>query len=455
MVARFKRSLFPMLAIVSGVVVTTCAPAADLVEIYHDALAHDARYAAARAQFDADQEKAVQGRAALLPTLSASANTRWIDTESHTSGGLESDDKYNSNGYAIQLTQPLFRRQNWIQYQVGALQTELAASQFGEATQALILRASTAYFDVLNARDALGAVTRLRTAAAEQLELARTSFEVGTVTITDVHEAQSRFDLAVAQEIAAQNALDVANQGLARLIGHAPEPLAGLHPGVALQPPSPNDIEPWVAAAMESDYGVRAAELGHEIAARTFDSARSGHLPTLDIVASFGRNRRPSTSIERSDSGAIGLEFNVPLYQGGAISSAAREAAALKLKAEAELDEARRVAALTAREAYLGVTSGMAQVRALEAAQVSSASALEANRLGYEVGVRINIDVLNAQSQLADTQQKLARARYDTLLAQLRLKAAAGTLSEDDVRAINALLESTSLPPTRDNAQNQ
>ncbi|GHU14728.1 outer membrane protein [Betaproteobacteria bacterium] len=437
--------------LVIGVGASFAAQAANLFEVYHDALAHDARYAAARAQREADQEKVVQGRAALLPTLTATANTRWNDIDTRTGAGLDSDAKYNSNGYALQLTQPLFRRQNWIQYEVGALQTELAESQFGDATQALILRASTAYFDVLNARDALGAVTRLRTAAAEQLELARTSFEVGTVTITDVHEAQSRFDLAVAQEIAAQNALDVANQGLARLIGHAPGTLAGLLPGVALQAPSPSDIEPWVAAAMESDYGVRAAELGHEIAARTLDSVQSGHLPTLDIVASFGRNRRSSPSIEHSDSGVIGLEFNVPLYQGGAVRSAAREAAALKLKAEAELDEARRVAALTAREAYLGVTSGMAQVKALEAAQVSSASALEANRLGYEVGVRINIDVLNAQSQLADTQQKLARARYDTLLAQLRLKAAAGALSEDDVRAINALLEPQSLPTTRDN----
>ncbi|GHU30200.1 outer membrane protein [Betaproteobacteria bacterium] len=437
--------------LVIGVGASFAAQAANLFEVYHDALAHDARYAAARAQREADQEKVVQGRAALLPTLTATANTRWNDIDTRTGAGLDSDAKYNSNGYALQLTQPLFRRQNWIQYEVGALQTELAESQFGDATQALILRASTAYFDVLNARDALGAVTRLRTAAAEQLELARTSFEVGTVTITDVHEAQSRFDLAVAQEIAAQNALDVANQGLARLIGHAPETLAGLLPGVALQAPSPSDIEPWVAAAIESDYGVRAAELGHEIAARTLDSVQSGHLPTLDIVASFGRTRRSSPSIEHSDSGVIGLEFNVPLYQGGAVRSAAREAAALKLKAEAELDEARRVAALTAREAYLGVTSGMAQVKALEAAQVSSASALEANRLGYEVGVRINIDVLNAQSQLADTQQKLARARYDTLLAQLRLKAATGALSEDDVRAINALLEPQSLPTTRDN----
>jgi outer membrane protein len=436
-----KAGATAMLAVASGVLPSTVAGATDLLDIYYDALAHDARYAAARAQFDAGQEKAVQGRSALLPILTATVGARWNDIDSRTSDGFDSSARYNNSGYTLQLTQPLFRRQNWIQYELGELQTELAGSLFGEAAQALILRTTNAYFDVLNARDALGAVVQLRTAAAEQMELARSSFEVGTVTITDVHEAQSRFDLAVAQEIAAQNALDVSNQGLVRLIGHAPESLAGLHPGVALPSPSPDDIDAWVAAAVENDHGVRAAALNHEIASRTLDHARAGHVPTLDLVASYGRNRRPSTTVEHSNSGTIGIELSVPLYRGGAISSAARETAALKLKAGAELDEARRMAALTAREAYLGVTSGLAQVRALEAAQVSSASALDANRLGYEVGVRINIDVLNAQSQLADTRQKLARARYDTLLAQLRLKAAAGVLSEDDVRAINALLE--------------
>ncbi|MDR0716321.1 MAG: TolC family outer membrane protein [Azoarcus sp.] len=417
------------------------AGAADLFQVYRDALAHDAGYAAARAQFDADREKVVQGRGALLPTVTASANASRNDDETHSEAGAETSKRYNSNSYALRLNAPLFRRQNWLQYQESALRTELAGRLLGAARQTLILRTAQAYFDVLNARDSLEAIVQLRTAAAEQLELARTSFNVGTVTITDVHEAQSRFDLASAQEIAARNTLDVAREALARIIGRTPGELAGLRAGIELSRPQPDDIDAWVDSAEKDNFDVQAQQILREIALRALARERAGHLPTLDLVASYGRSRQPSASVERSNSGTVGVQLDIPLYQGGAVSSRAREAAALGLKAEADLEEARRAAALTAREAYLGVTSGMAQVRALEAARVSSASALEANRMGYEVGVRINIDVLNAQSQLADTVQRLSRSRYDTLLARLRLEAAVGSLDEDDVRAISALLE--------------
>ena len=416
------------------------ALATDLMQVYRDALANDAKFSAARAQYEAGQEKVVQGRAGLLPQIGLGADTTWNDADLKLKGGVSNDYTYNSNGYGVQLTQPLFRWQNWVQFKQGELQTALADTQFGIARQDLVLRVAEAYFNVLNAQDALDAVTQLRTAAAEQLELAKTSFEVGTVTITDVHEAQSRFDLASAQEIAAQNQLEVARQTLAQVIGKQPEPLAGLREGVALQRPQPENIADWVAAAESGSFGVQAQQLAREIAAREVERARAGHLPTVDIVASHGVNNRPQPSTDRSEATTIGLQLNVPLYAGGRVSSVSREAAALRMKADADLEDARRSAALAARQSWLGVTSGMAQVKALEAARVSSLSALEANKLGYEVGVRINIDVLNAQTQLADTLQQLSRARYDTLLAQLRLKAAAGTLGEDDVAAINALL---------------
>ena len=416
------------------------AIAADLMQVYRDALANDAKFSAARAQYEAGQEKVVQGRAGLLPQIGLGADTTWNDTNLKPKGGVSNDYTYNSNGYGVQLTQPLFRWQNWVQFKQGELQTALADTQFGIARQDLVLRVAEAYFNVLNAQDALDAVTQLRTAAAEQLELAKTSFEVGTVTITDVHEAQSRFDLASAQEIAAQNQLEVARQTLAQVIGKQPEPLASLREGVGLQRPQPENIADWVAAAESGSFGVQAQQLAREIAAREVERARAGHLPTVDIVASHGVNNRPQPSTDRSEATTIGLQLNLPLYAGGRVSSVSREAAALRMKADADLEDARRSAALAARQSWLGVTSGMAQVKALEAARVSSLSALEANKLGYEVGVRINIDVLNAQTQLADTLQQLARARYDTLLAQLRLKAAAGTLGEDDVAAINALL---------------
>lgn len=413
--------------------------AADLMQTYRDALANDARFAAARAQYEAGREKVVQGRAGLLPQVGLSADTTWTDPDYKPDLAGRSQ-SFNSNGYGVQLTQPLFRWQNWVQFKQGELQTALAETQFGLARQDLVLRVAEAYFNVLNAQDVLAAVTQLRTAAAEQLELAKTSFEVGTVTITDVHEAQSRFDLASAQEIAAQNQLEVARQSLAQVIGKQPEALAGLREGVALQRPQPENIADWVAAAESGSFGVQAQQLAREIAAREVERARAGHLPTVDIVASHGVDKRPQVAVDRVEATTIGLQLNMPLYAGGRVSSVSREAAALRMKADADLEDARRSAALAARQAWLGVTSGLAQIRALEAARVSSMSALEANKLGYEVGVRINIDVLNAQTQLAETLQQLSRARYDTLLSQLRLKAAAGTLGEDDVAAINALL---------------
>ena len=431
------------LIVACAMLTTSTASAVDLLQIYSDALANDSRYAAARAQHEADQEKIVQGRSGLLPTIAASADANRNDVDARDRLGNKTDTRYNSNSYALQLTSPLFRLQNWHQYKEGALQTELADNIFNQETQYLILRTAEAYFNVLNARDTLEAIVQLRTAAAGQLELARTSFKVGTVTITDVHEAQSRFDLASAQEISAHNTLDVAYETLARIIGHTPSgELAGLKPGVTFSRPDPDKIDTWVAAAEKNHYDVQAQTLLREMATQAHSRERAGHLPTLDLVARYGNIHRPSVTVDRDKSSMVGLQLDMPLYQGGRVSSRTREAAALKLKADSDLEDARRAAALAAREAYLGVTNGMAQVRALEAAKISSASALEANRLGYKVGVRINIDVLNAQSQLADTLQQLARARYETLLAQLRLKAAIASLGEEDVRAINTLLAS-------------
>lgn len=427
------------LAICLAGLFSSAAFGADLTQVYQDALANDAKFASARAQLEAGQESVVQGRAGLLPQLGLSADAAWNDAEIKSSIGTSSGE-FNSRGYGVLLKQPLFRWQNWVQFKQGELQTALAGAQFEAQRQDLVLRVAEAYFNVLNAQDVVAAVTQLRTASAQQLELAKTSFEVGTVTITDVYEAQSRFDLASAQEIAAQNQLEVARQSLAQIIGKQPEALAGLREGVSLERPQPDNIADWVSAAESGSLGVQAQQLVREIAAQEVERARAGHLPTVNLVASHSSRHKPQFASDRSEATLVGVELNLPLYAGGRVSSVTREAAALRFKADADLEDARRTAALAARQSWLGVTSGMAQVKALEAAKVSSTSALDANQLGYEVGVRINIDVLNAQTQLADTLQQLSRARYDTLLSQLRLKAAAGTLGEDDVRAINALL---------------
>ncbi|MCB1887976.1 MAG: TolC family outer membrane protein [Rhodocyclaceae bacterium] len=411
----------------------------DLLEVYREALANDAQFAAARAQAEAGRETAVQGRAGLLPNIGLSANTTY---NQNTFSGQ--DRNYNSNGYGAQLTQPVFRWQNWVQYQQGQLQVGISEAQLAAARQDLALRVAQAYFDVLKAADVLAAVDTLKTAASEQLALSKKSFEVGTVTITDVHEAQSRFDLANAQQLAAANDLEVKRQTLTQLIGRPAGALAPLRDGVRIERPAPADIDSWVGSAEGSAYGVQIQQLAAEIAAREVERNRAAHLPTVDLVARYNKSSTgfSSTTGSSADSTtrSIGLELAVPLFAGGALASRDREAVALKMQAEADLESARRVAALAARQAYLGVTSGMAQIGALEAAQVSSASALEANRLGYEVGVRINIDVLNAQSQLSDTEQQLAAARYDTLVAQLQLEAAAGQLDEDDIQRVNGLL---------------
>ena len=244
--------------------------------------------------------------------------------------------------------------------------------------------------------------------------------------------------------IAATSALEVSQHDLARIIGHPLDGVQGLREGASLARPQPDNIDEWVDAATRFSYGVQSQEIASRIASREVSRNRAGHLPTIDVVASYAQSDAGASSLGsgRSETTVrtIGLELQVPIFQGGLVSSRTREAAALLNKADADLDDARRTAALAARESYLGVVNGMAQVKALEAARVSSQSALDANKLGYEVGVRINIDVLNAQSQLADTEQQLAKARYDTLIAQLRLKAAAGALGEDDIEQINALL---------------
>ena len=424
------------------------AQSADLLQAYRDATAYDAQFAAARAARAAGLEKLPQGRAGLLPTLGLSANTTWNDVESTArSTGVTTGRDYNSNGWSVALSQPLFRWQNWVGFKQSELAVALAEMQFAQAGQDLILRVSQAYFDVLLAQETLATAQAQKTAFAEQLEAAKRNFEVGTATITDTHEAQARHDLAVATEIAAENDLAVKRQALRTLTGKEADTLKGLRPGVQIGAPQPADIGQWVSSAEAGNLGVQIAQTSLDVSGREIEKQRAGHYPTLDLVATHGKTGSGFSSSSLTGGGVdtksstIGLQLAMPLFAGGAVSSKEREAAALSEKARADLDNARRQASLGAKQAYLGVNAGLAQVRALEAGVASSRLAVESNKLGYEVGVRINIDVLNAQSQLFDTQQKLAKARLDTLIAQLRLKAAAGTLAEADLAAINALLE--------------
>lgn len=425
------------------------ASAADLIQVYRDAAGFDAQYAAARASRDAGREKLPQGRSGLLPTIGLSANTTWNDVEStsRTSPPVSRSANYNSNGWSVSLSQPLFRWQNWVGYKQAEQAAAIAEMQFALAGQDLMVRVTQAYFDVLLAQETLATAQAQKVAIAEQLESAKRNFEVGTATITDTHEAQARYDLAVATAIAAENDLAVKRQTLRTLTGKEPEALKGLKSGVQIGQPQPADIGKWVESAESGNVSVQIAQAGFEVATQEIERQRAGHYPTLDLVATHGKSAVGASLSTATGAGSdsksttIGLQLAVPLYAGGAVMSKEREAVALNEKARADLDNARRSAALGARQAYLGVNAGLAQVKALEAGVASSQLALESNKLGYDVGVRINIDVLNAQSQLFDTKQKLAKARLDTLVAQLKLKSAAGSLAEEDLQAINALLE--------------
>jgi len=331
-------------------------------------------------------------------------------------------------------------------YKEAGFKAAQAEAQFGQATQDLIVRVSQAYFDVLASQDSLAFIQAQKRAISEQLAQAKRNFEVGTATITDTHEAQARFDLAVSQEIAAQNDLEIRKRTLQQIIGSFPERLTLLRSKVEMNVPKPNGMEEWAHAAETQSYPVRVQEAAVEIAKYEIERNRSGHLPTVNLVGNLGLNSQAFSSVGLASVATdsltrnVGVQVAIPLYSGGNASSLIRQAVATREKVQQDLESSRRSAALSARQSFLGVTNGMAQVKALEQALVSSETALASNKLGYEVGVRINIDVLNSQQQVFSTKRDLSKARYDTIMAGLKLKAAAGTLSEADLEEVNRLL---------------
>jgi outer membrane protein len=296
---------------------------------------------------------------------------------------------------------------------------------------------------VLLARANLSTIRSQKSAVAEQLEQAKRNFIVGTATITDSREAQARYDLVVAQELGAENDLEVRMRALEQIVGKPVGELAGLSLPVTLNPPDPVDMNTWVEQAYQSSLQVALAQQSLEIAAREVDRTQAGHYPTLDAVGSLSQNYASGSpqGIE-SDVRAlvVGVRLNIPLYQGGAIDSQVREAVANQEKARQDVENARRSVALQTRQAYLGVTSGLGQVKALEQAVASTQLQLESTKLGQEVGVRTAVDVLNADQQLAAARRDFAQAIYNTILNQLKLKAAVGKLTEADLADVNSLL---------------
>ena len=434
-------TLIPVLAALAAMIAPS-VQAQSLVDLYTAARSYDATFQSAKSNADATLARAEQAKAGILPSASLSANANRTNTEAVS----KLEQAYGSQTVTLGASQPLYRPGNWATYAQGKKQVELAQLQLNAAEQDLIVRVSQAYFDVLAATDSLAYLKSLKTATSEQLASAKRNFEVGTSTITDSREAQARFDLVTAQELAAENDLRVKSLALDTLVGRSntsPKPLAL----PAVLPTLPvTDMEQWVVQAQDNHPSIQQAKVALEVARLETQKARAGHKPTVDLVGSYSMVNNNGTfgggsADSRVNNAAIGVNFNLPLFAGFSIQNRVRETVSLEEKAKSDLDIAQRGVAQGTRSAFLGVLSGAAQVKAFEAAEASTQSALDANKLGYQVGVRINIDVLNSQSQLFDTKAKLAKARYDVLVGGLRLRQASGTLKADDLQSINGLLK--------------
>ena len=428
---------------VASVLLSMGAQAQNLAELYDSARAFDATYQSAKLQYDANLARAEQARAGILPTAGIAAG---VSRTGFQNTNPVTDRTFSTQNATLTASQPLYRPANLASYQQGLRQVDLAKAQLDVAEQDLIVRTSQGYFDVLAAGDTLTFVRAQKAAVAEQLASAKRNFEVGTSTITDTREAQARYDLVIAQEISAENDLRVKKLALDTLVGKTgAEPKALLIP-VNLPAVVPMDVNAWVLQSEAVHPTIRQAQNNLEIADLEIAKAEAGHKPTLDATASYNVQRNPNGTVTslpntfRTNTSNIGLSFNLPLFAGFATQNRIKETLSLKDKAQSDLEGSKRSVALATRTAYFGVQSGQGQVKALEAAELSSQSALDANKLGYQVGVRINIDVLNSQSQLFQTKRDLAQARYNVLLGGLRLRQANGTLAPADLLTVNSLL---------------
>ena len=417
------------------------AQAQSLVEMFDAARDFDAAFKSVQLQAEATKRKVEQAQAKLGPmvNLNLNGNTNSIDTNTAAARG------YSAGTATIAGSQPLYRPADNAEVSQANLLLKLADEQLRAAEQDLMVRLSQAYFDVLASQDSLTFVQAQLKAVSEQLAFAKRNFEVGTSTITDTREAQASFDLVVAQEIAAANDLRVKKMALDQLVGKS-----DLNPkAVALrampQAPQPANVDEWVNLSAQQNASVQQARIGVDVAKFDIDKANAGLKPTVDLQLSYTLQNNINGTIASKMDSKLGLAtgavvLNYPLFNGNALSNRVRETMSLAGKASADLDNATRNIAQATRAAYFGVVSGVGQAKALKAAEESSQVALEANQLGYSVGVRININVLDAQSKLFDTKAKLAKARYDVLVGHLKLRQLSGSLQLQDLQDINKLL---------------
>ena len=425
--------------------------AQSLVDMYEMAKTYDAGYQSAKSQYDANLAKADQGKAALLPTIGLSGGATRSNLEAHAINGstAQPQDRYfTTQSAGLNASQPLYRPGNLAAYQQSQRGLDAAQAALTQAEQDLIVRTTQAYFDVLSAQENLTFVQAQKSAVAEQLASAKRNFEVGTSTITDTREAQARYDLVTAQEIAADNDLRVKKVALELLVGKSNITPLRLASQATLPPVTGANAEEWINQTEQVHPAIQQAKVNLDIAKLETSKAESGHKPTVDFTLGYNVQRNINGAAtfaanlqNQATVSSAGIAVNLPLFAGFATQNRVRETIALEDKARNDLEGAQRQVAQATRTAYLGLQSGLSQVKALEAAEASSQAALDANKLGYQVGVRINIDVLNSQSQLYQTKRDLAKARYDVLVGQLKLRQASGTLKAEDLQSINALLQ--------------
>ena len=417
-----------------------------LLDIYHQALVHDPTLASALSANKAAQEIIEQGKALYRPTVNFNANANTTQSHIRYLSGTPSPGSTNFENFnaAIEARQPIYRKQNLVEMDQAATQVSLADKQYHLSQQNLILRSTQAYFDVLIAQDKIALINAQKVAILSQLDQAKATFEVGTATITDVNEAQARYDLIIAQEIAAVNEFEIAKRSIEAITGELPTKLATVKSDIQVTQLSQN-MQDWQQVGLQNNLNIQIQQDALKLAEQEVEHANAGHLPTLDAVASLSdnySNGSPSVFSTGNDlkSATIGLQLQIPLYAGGAISSKARQAVLNKQKAQDDVDIARRNTDLETQRAYLNLGTTIAQVKALEQALTSSKSQLDSTKLGYEVGVRTSVDVLNAQQQLFSAKRDLLQARYSYLVNIIRLKAASGLVSELDLQDINQQL---------------
>lgn len=423
-----------------------CALADDLLSLHQQAIEHDPELGQAQIALSIAKEGKTQSRSQLLPSINFSANTTY-NAQKGTVGqinGLDimTDDRYNSYGYSLNLTQPIYRHNAWVQYRQASIQIQQTETALRAAEQALILRLAERYFDVLAAQDFLRFSQSEEQALELQLKQTKQRFEVGLIAITDLHEAQAGFDIAVTQTINAENALILSFDALQEITDQPQTELKKLNKTIQQTKPNPAHAKQWVEQALQQNLQLESTQLQNRQLRQEISRLRGGHYPTLDIVANRSNSVAAGGGFGSSDidNTSVGLVLNVPVYLGGATRSQVRQAHDQLEKNRLLLKQQQRAVKRQTRQAYLGVISSISQTRALEQAVISSKSALQAIKTGLEVGTRTTVDLLQATRKLYRAQYDLSRSRYDYIINTLRLKQATGTLSPADLEQINRWL---------------